>query len=77
MLSAVASIFTTPMLTSSSLAMWLVIPLCISVATIYRTLRTDDVRKLPKQITILSVKIIGAFAALCAIMLLIQHLFTG
>jgi len=70
-----AAIFTTPLLTSSITAMWMVIPLCLSVSIVYRTIRTEDIRKLPVQIPKLALYIIIAFAVLCAALLLIQHTF--
>ncbi|HUT61120.1 MAG TPA: hypothetical protein VNA25_25005 [Phycisphaerae bacterium] len=42
--------FYNPMPMSSATVLWLVLPLCASVAMVYKTVRTKDVRRLPWEV---------------------------
>ena len=71
----IAELFVNPIQFSSALVPWLIIPLCLSVATVYRTIRTDDVRRLPLQIAKLTLYIIFALAVLSGAFVAIQYMF--
>ena len=42
--------FYNPMPMSSATVLWLVLPLCASVALVYKTVRTRDLRRLPREV---------------------------
>jgi hypothetical protein len=71
----IGALFVNPLQFSSAIVPWLIIPLCLSVAVVYRTVRTDDVRLLPMQIAKLTLYIIFALAALSAVFVVVQHVF--
>ena len=56
--------FHNPMNIPPSLILWLVIPLCFSVAVIHRALRVSDLGQLWKRIAILTVEIVLGLGAL-------------
>jgi len=47
MLSTMAAIFTSPLLIFSGTALWMVLPLCLSVSIVYRTIRTEEYTQTP------------------------------
>ncbi len=47
------ALFYKPIVISWDAVLWLVLPLCVSVAAVYKTIRTENVRKLPLQIVAL------------------------
>ncbi len=59
-----ATLFRNPMEISSSCILWLLIPLCVSVAIIYKTVRTDNVRRLHIQIVSLVAYMIAGLVLL-------------
>lgn len=63
-----ATLFVNPIPIDPATSIFWLIPLCIAVAAVYRTIRTQDVRKLPREIITLSVCLIGGLAALMAIL---------
>ena len=63
-----ATLFVNPMSIDPATSIFWMIPLCIAVAAVYRTIRTDTVRKLPREIITLSVFLIGGLAALMALL---------
>jgi hypothetical protein len=46
----VAALFHNPMTLSTDSLLWLMLPLSISVAIVYKTLRTNNLRRLPLEI---------------------------
>ncbi len=58
------SLFTHPMTLSSDTVMWLVLPLALSVALIYKAIRVRRVSELPRQVAILMVQMVGGLLAL-------------
>jgi hypothetical protein len=58
------SLFTHPMALSSDTVMWLVLPLALSVAVIYKAIRVRRVAELPRQVAILMVQMVGGLLAL-------------
>jgi len=56
-------LFTYPMDLSFQAALWLVLPLCASVSIVYKTVRTEDVRRLPVEVAgLFAYMIIGLVA---------------
>lgn len=47
------AMFTTPMLLHFDSLLWPLVPLCASVAIVYKTIRTRELRRLPLQIVAL------------------------
>ena len=43
-------LFTYPMDLSFQSSLWLVLPLCASVSIVYKTVRTEDLRRLPVEV---------------------------
>lgn len=58
------AIFTTPMVLHFDSLLWLLLPLCASVAVTYKTIRTRDLRRLPIQIGSLLAYMAGGLIAL-------------
>ena len=59
-----AAIFTHPVVLPYNSLLWLLLPLCFGVAVIYKTIRIDDLRRLPKDILALSAYMLFGLAAL-------------
>ena len=49
----IAQLFVKPIEISFQSAMWYIIPLCAAVAIVYKTIRTDDIRKVPRAAAVL------------------------
>ena len=61
------TLFYNPMtLSSDAWALWLVLPLCATVAIVYKTIRIKDLRRLPLEASMLFGLIIAGLAALGA-----------
>jgi len=59
----IGQLFVHPYVMPFDMILWLVIPLCISVAIVYKTIRVRDLRQLPVQAGILVIfMIVGLFA---------------
>ena len=67
-----ATIFTHPVVLPYHSLLWLLLPLCFGVAIIYKTIRIDDLRHLPKNILALSAYMLFGLAALGTGLWLIQ-----
>jgi len=67
-----ATIFQHPVVLPYSSLLWLLLPLCFGVAVIYKTIRIDDLRYLPRAILILSLQILFGLAVLGTGLWLIQ-----
>ncbi len=61
---SILALFYKPLVISSDNILWLVIPLCVSVAVVYKAIRTDNVKKLPVQIVGLVCYMIGGLIVL-------------
>ena len=57
------------------LVLWLILPLCVVVAVVYKTVRINDIRKLPRQIAALMVYMVGGLVLLGAVLWLVQLCF--
>ncbi len=54
---------------------WLIIPLCISIAIIYRTIRTQHPSRLPREIARMFLYIAAGLVALCIGAVVVYHAF--
>ena len=68
-------LFTTPVLLPPAAALWLLIPLSLTVSTVYRTIRTKNVRRLPWEIGRLTVLLLIGLGLLAVALWAIQRLF--
>lgn len=58
------SLFIHPMTLSSDTVMWLVLPLALAVAVVYKAIRVRHIAELPRQVAILMVQMVGGLLAL-------------
>lgn len=70
-----ATIFTNPILVPGWLTLWLLIPLIVVVAVVYKTIRTENVKKLPVEIIKLTIYMLGGLALLGFAVWLIVKIF--
>jgi len=63
--------FVNPITVRSDAVLWLVLPLIASVAIVYKTIRTRDLRRLPIQIVGAVVYMVVGLTGLCALLWLI------
>jgi hypothetical protein len=59
-----ATIFFHPLVLPTHSLLWLMLPLVVSVAVVYKTLRTNNLRRLPLQILLLAIYISGGAVVL-------------
>ena len=71
-MSPLATLFVHPRDLSSA-AVWMVIPVAVAVAAVYKTLRTRSPRRLPLEIVLLSAYILAGMGALIAALWLLQR----
>lgn len=69
----IASWFVHPVTLSFTSLLWLIIPLCVSVSVVYKTIRTGDLRRLPLQIAGLVGYIVVGLTLLCVALYLVQE----
>lgn len=60
------------MIIPDGLVLWLILPLCLAVAIVYKTVRINDIRELPRQIATLMIYMVGGLVLLGAGLWLIQ-----
>lgn len=60
------TIFLEPLRLPAGSVLWLVIPLCASVAVVYKTVRTGDLGRLPREIVLLLLYMLAGLFALGA-----------
>lgn len=63
MITFVAGIFTSGMILTGWQRMLLMLPLCLSIATVYKTLRTDNPKELPSAVIVLWATIVVGMGA--------------
>jgi len=63
--------FDNPIVLRSDAVLWLVLPLIVSVAIVYKTIRTRNLRRLPIQVLGSVVYMAVGLAALCVLLWLI------
>ncbi len=69
------TLFQNPMTIPAWLVLWMILPLCLAVAVVYKTIRTDDISKLPRQVAGLMLYMVGGLILLGAVLWLIQYCF--
>ena len=52
-MNIIAAIFTSPMNLSFEAELWLLLPLLAAVGLVYKTIRIDDLRRLPREVAFL------------------------
>jgi hypothetical protein len=62
----IAELFVNPLILPFSTTLWLLLPLCASVAIVYKAIRVDSLRRLPLQAGVLIVYMLGGLFALGA-----------
>lgn len=67
-----ATIFVNPMTLSTQTAFWLLLPLLLGVAVVYKAVRTHNLRRLWLEVTGLMAYMIAGLTALGAALWLIQ-----
>ena len=67
------TLFYNPAPVPSSWIMWLVVPLCLSVAVVYKTLRAKHVRQVFREVLVLMVYVIFGLVVLGAVLWAIQR----
>jgi hypothetical protein len=60
------TIFYNPMPLQSHVVLWMVLPLCMSVAVVYKTIRVRELRRLPREAAGLILYISAGLVALGA-----------
>lgn len=66
------TLFYNPIPFRSGSLLWLLLPLCATVAVVYKTVRTQDVRRLPVEILSLLGYMTAGLVALGAVLWVIQ-----
>ena len=60
----IGQLFVHPQILPFDMILWLLLPLCASVAVVYKTIRVHDLRQLPVQAGILIIFMLGGLFAL-------------
>ena len=60
----IAELFVDPKVLPFDAVLWLVLPLCVSVAVVYKTIRVKDIRQMPMEAGVLLVYMVVGLAAL-------------
>lgn len=67
-------LFYIPITLPAGADLFLLLPVCLAVAVVYKTVRTEELRKLPLQIGFLLVYMIGGLIALGGGLWILQEL---
>ncbi len=67
------ALFYRPMELHSGLLLWLLLPLLVGVAVVYKTVRTQEIRRLPLETLALVAYMLGGLTALGAALWLVQQ----
>jgi hypothetical protein len=62
----IAELFVNPLILPFNSTLWLLLPLCASVAIVYKAIRVDSLRRLPLQAGVLIVYMLGGLFTLGA-----------
>jgi len=62
----IGELFVHPHVLSFNTILWLVVPLCVSVAVVYKTIRVNSLRQLPRQAATLVILMLAGLFALGA-----------
>ena len=60
----IAKLFTHPIILPFHTILWLVLPLCASVAVVYKTIRVNNIRRMPMEAGVLLVYMAVGLGAL-------------
>lgn len=60
----IAAVFQNPMMISSLTAMWLLLPICTAVAVIYKTVRVEHLRNIPREVIVLMIYMVVGLTVL-------------
>lgn len=71
----IATLFYNPVSIPWQLVPWLIIPLCVSIAIIYKTIRTQHPSLLPREIARMCLYIAAGLVALCIGAVVVYHAF--
>lgn len=66
------TLFVNPIVIPQTWELWLLLPLCLSVAVVYKTVRTTDLRKLPREVAGLMVYMVGGLVLLGTVLWLVM-----
>jgi len=69
------SLFVHPLILPSRWELWLILPLCFSVALVYKTVRIRNLNRLGWEVAVLMAYMTGGLMLLGAVLWLIQRLF--
>ncbi len=69
------TLFQNPITVPASLSLWLILPLCFSIALVYKTIRIGEIRSLPRHIPILIAYMTGGLVILGGALWLLQICF--
>ena len=73
----IAALFQHPMTLSTSLAFWLLLPLCVTVAVVYKALRAPHVSQVPRQSAVLMGLLLAGLATLAAALWAVARWWPG
>jgi hypothetical protein len=69
------TLFHNPLPIPGDWGLWLVFPMCLLVAIVYKTLRVNDLRRLPGAVAVLMLYMVGGLAVLGVGLWLVQAVF--
>ncbi|MBI5723210.1 MAG: hypothetical protein HZA50_04575 [Planctomycetes bacterium] len=67
------TLFYNPVPMPSTWSFWLLLPLCLSIVVVYRTIRTKDMRRLPMEILRLSIYMAAGLSILGLALWLLRY----
>lgn len=62
----IAQLFVHPQVLPFDMILWLVLPLCVSVAVVYKAIRVHSLRRLPVEASVLIIFMLGGLFTLGA-----------
>ena len=77
MTDVLAALFVNPIYLPPDSQLWLMLPLFVSVAAIHKTMRTNDLRRLWREVLVLVAYMIIGTIILAAILWLVMNLLSG
>jgi len=66
-----ATLFYNPLPLSFETQLWLLLPLCLGVAIVYKAVRTHDLRRLPREVGFLMGYMVAGLIVLCVLVWLV------
>ncbi|MDP7635968.1 MAG: hypothetical protein QF577_00310 [Phycisphaerae bacterium] len=68
----IAKLFTHPIILSFYTILWLVLPLCASMAVVYKTIRVNNIRRMPMEAGVLLIYMVVGLGTLGAALWAVQ-----